>query len=79
MVEQNREIICDAIKNELKENLGIPLHECEVSFETEVDSGEIIISKVNVFLFGYSMWKSPSEIKELIYSLTGAECEVIAG
>ena len=79
ILEQNNEIICDAIKNELKEKMSIPPHECDVVLETKTESGEIRISKVNVILCGYSMWKDANEIKSLVYSLTGADCEVIAG
>ena len=77
--EQSSEIICDAIKNELREKMSIPPNECEITLESEVVSGERRITKVNVFLSGYSMWKNAQEVKSTVCTLTGTECEVIAG
>ncbi len=79
IIEQNTKTICEALKNELREKMSIPSHECDITLDTEIDNGEIRITRVNVILSGYSMWKDAKEIKALVYSLVGAECEVIAG
>lgn len=79
IIEQNTEMICSAIKKELKDKLGIPAHECDLTLEFESGSGEIRLKKVNVFLSGYSMWRDPRDIKSLVSELTDSECEVIAG
>lgn len=79
IIGQNSDIICSAIKEELKEKLGIPAHECDVTLELERGEGEVRILKVNVFLSGYSMWKDQKEIKSLVRELVGSDCEVIAG
>ena len=79
ILEQNKEIICEAIKSELREKFSIPSHECEVLIETETTDSNVTVSRVNIVLSGYSMWKDASEIRALVHSLVGAECEVIAG
>lgn len=79
IIEQSTETIGSVIKKELKEKLGIPARECDVTLEFDKGSEELKLKKVNVFLSGYSMWKDPKEIKSLVFELTGSECEVIAG
>ena len=77
IISENSEKICEGIKKTLFEKFEIPEHECDVELETKKNTECVVnVTKINIFLSGYSLWKDPREIEKYIYGLVNCACEV---
>lgn len=71
----------EMLKNELyailSDKFSIPREECEISLKTEYSEGQYHVARVQILLFGGSIFKNPYNIEEYIADLLSCECEVL--
>lgn len=69
--------IKNQIKNILEQEFSIPQEECEISVYTIENNDELSISKIQILLFGKSIFKNPYEIELYFTNLLKCDCTVL--